>query len=373
MFALRKSSFTGIATGICLFALTPLVFVFSQSNFSKAAGLLFSYQYWLFVLYFLGIYFLLEKMVIPRIYFKKKIMAFIAISAALLVATVFVKPFDRLVHFSKPGFEKRRFEKDRLDQQPGQPQADGGFTVKPGDAAFRMNNRRGPVFDIVSVFLLLLFFLIVITDNAVRKSRHIEKRAIQAEADRVNAELAFLKAQINPHFLFNTLNNIYSLAVTKSDKTPDAVMKLSNIMRYVTDEANETMVPLEYETDCITDYISLQKLRLGENFPVEFWVNGNAANKTIPPLSLMTFVENAFKHGVSNHEQSSIVFKIELLDKYIHFFAQNKLFSTARNTERNGIGIENTKKRLNVLYAEKHVLNIEEKNGFYTVDLILYN
>ncbi len=242
---------------------------------------------------------------------------------------------------------------------------------------FRENDMRrapfGPAFDIVSVFLLAMVLLVVIADAAIKQAGLIEQRAIQAEADRANAELSFLKAQINPHFLFNTLNNIYSLAVTKNERTADAVMKLSNIMRYVTDGGDETMVPLQNENDCITDYISLQKLRLGDDFPIEFSVSGDVTGKTIPPLSLMTFVENAFKHGVSNHEQNNIIFKIVAQDKYIHFFAKNRLFSTARNTERTGIGIENTKKRLNVLYPEKHVLVIETKDGFYTVDLILYS
>jgi len=369
MFALQKTSIITTVGAVCIFAVAPLIFVLSQSGFTTVTTLLFSYQYWLFVLFYVGLYFLLQRIVIPQLYLPKKWWLFSSVMILLLTATVSVKPFDRLLH--SPGHE--RFQRERT---PGQAHIIPDRPFPRDDPFHQDGNRRGPAgpaFDIVSVFLFLMLLLIVIADAAVRQSRLTEQRAVQAEADRANAELSFLKAQINPHFLFNTLNNIYSLAVTNNERTADAVMKLSNIMRYVTDGADETMVPLEEENNCIADYISLQKIRLGETFPVEFLVEGDITGKRIPPLSLMTFVENAFKHGVSNHEENSIVFKILAQEKYIHFFSTNKLFSTARNAERTGIGIENTKKRLKVLYPEKHVLSIDGKNGFYTVDLILYS
>lgn len=369
MFALQKTSVITTAAAVGTFAIAPLIFVLSQSGFTNVTTLLFSYQYWLFVLFYIGLYFLLQWIVIPQLYIPRKWWLFSFVMVLLFTATLSVKPFDRLLHSP----DRERFQKERM-QREGQIIPDRPF---PGDDPFRGDGNRKrpfePAFDIVSVFLFLMLLLIVIAGAAVKQSRLTEQRAVQAEADRANAELSFLKAQINPHFLFNTLNNIYSLAVTNNERTADAVMKLSNIMRYVTDGADETLVPLEEEYNCITDYISLQKIRLGETFPVEFLAEGDMTGRLIPPLSLMTFVENAFKHGVSNHEENSIVFKILVQEKYIHFFSANKLFSTARNAERTGIGIENTKKRLKVLYPEKHVLNIDENNGFYTVDLILYN
>jgi len=108
--------------------------------------------------------------------------------------------------------------------------------------------------------------------------------AARAEADKANAELSFLKAQINPHFLFNTLNNIYSLAVIKSDVTADSIMKLSNIMRYVTDEATEDFVPLQDELHCLTDYIELQRLRLGKKVTLNYAIAGDPAYKKLRRL-----------------------------------------------------------------------------------------
>jgi LytS/YehU family sensor histidine kinase len=305
------------------------------------------------------VYFLLDNILLPKFFPGKKWMGLSASLLLLLVITLYVQPFDKLVHFSGFGRERNDLKKEisfpvNNNDRPGPPPGEKN-DKKPG----------GPMFDIVSVFLLLMTLLLTIAEAAIKQSRFTEQRALQAEADKANAELSFLKAQINPHFLFNTLN--------KSDKAPDAVMKLSNIMRYITDGANETLVPLQDETDCINDYISLQKLRLGDNFPVAFSVEGNMTGKQLPPLVLMTFVENTFKHGISNHEENSVAFKIVIQDKHLHFFAQNKLFAVPRNTERTGIGIDNTKKRLQVLYPDKHLLNIEQEKGFYTVNLILYS
>ncbi|MFT3682688.1 MAG: sensor histidine kinase [Ferruginibacter sp.] len=353
-------------TGIAIFFITPLVFITSQSGFASTGQLLFSWQYWLFVVYFLAIYLLLRKLLFPLLYIKRKFFLFYAALLLIMISAFYLKPFDRLMHFRRQNNFPARQEVFP-GKPPGPPAQNTVQAFSPGW------KRRGPfpIFDIVSIFLTLMVFLLAVSAEAIQRWRSTEERAIQAEADKANAELTFLKAQINPHFLFNTLNNIYSLAVTKNENTADAVMKLSNIMRYVTDEANETMVPLQQEIDCIKNYISLQQLRLGENVKVDFTVGGDLINQVIPPLSLMTFVENAFKHGISNHEQSSVMIKIDTDEKGIHFFEQNKLFAKPRNTERTGIGIENTKQRLLRLYQQQYSLVIKQENGLYTVDLFL--
>lgn len=283
---------------------------------------------------------------------------------ALLASAVYIKPFDKLIHRSGDNRPVRNFNDKppfSIHESPRpQPPTPGG------------NQKFSPLFDIVSVFLLVMLILIVISTESVKRWRITEQRVIQAEAEKAHAELSFLKAQISPHFLFNTLNNIYSLAVTKDDKAADAIMKLSNIMRYITDDAHELMVPLQSEIDCINNYISLQKLRLGNDFAIHFSVKGNTANQTIPPLILMTFVENAFKHGVSNHEKTNIIIKILAEDKYINFYEQNIVFAKPANMERTGIGIENTKKRLQALYPDKHMLKIDKNEKLYIVELVLY-
>jgi LytS/YehU family sensor histidine kinase len=205
----------------------------------------------------------------------------------------------------------------------------------------------------------------------IKEWRTTLERAVRAEADKAQAELSFLKAQINPHFLFNTLNNIYSLAITKNENTSFAIMKLSNIMRYVTDDATHDFVSLQSEVDCISDYIDLQLLRLNKKTDVHFSVTGNTEDKQIAPLILITFVENVFKYGISNHEQSSVTIKLSADEKTIALFCQNKLFQTLRRIERAGIGLKNSRQRLEFLYPNKHLLNITTENGLYTVLLTL--
>ncbi len=198
-----------------------------------------------------------------------------------------------------------------------------------------------------------------------------EQRAVRAEADKASAELSFLKAQINPHFLFNTLNNIYTLAVMKDEHAPDSIMKLSNIMRYVTDDATANFVPLQDEINCINDYIELQRLRIGEKTAIDLYISGDIENKQIAPLILMTFIENVFKYGISKHTRSAIVIKIIGNETGISFFCQNRIFPEKDEKQRTGIGLKNTRQRLDHLYPGGYKLNIDTEAQLYTVKLML--
>lgn len=236
---------------------------------------------------------------------------------------------------------------------------------------FNPPNAGRPGIDIVSVILFLMVGSVSTALQIVKQWRTTEHRAVQAEADKATTELSFLKAQINPHFLFNTLNNIYSLVVTKNDNAPNAIMKLSHIMRYVTDEVTQDYVPLEWEVECINHYIDLQRMRLNEKTHVDFTISGNIEGKQIPPLILMTFIENVFKYGISSHESTTIIIKLGTKTEAIEFFCQNKIFHKQQEVVRKGIGIENIKKRLNQLYPDKHRLNIDVSDDLFTVTLTL--
>jgi hypothetical protein len=220
------------------------------------------------------------------------------------------------------------------------------------------------------IFMLdILFSSLVYFVNRLSKS---EKRILEVESDRKSAELSFLKAQINPHFLFNTLNNIYTLSITKSEKTPDAIMRLSKIMRYVTSGVQNEMVPLEQELNCVSDFIALQKLRLSpETVKLEFSITGNAKNKFIAPLILLSFVENVFKYGVSNDRESKIQIRIHVPETNIEFFTENTIFLTGRDIESTGVGIENVKQRLSYIYKDEYLLDISNENKIFIVKLII--
>ena len=190
------------------------------------------------------------------------------------------------------------------------------------------------------------------------------------ENQRLSAELAFLKSQINPHFLFNSLNSIYSLAYQRSETTPEAILKLSEIMRYMLYECNDNRVELSKELQYVQNYIDLQKIRFGKKAFIDYKIEGNVTNQQIVPLILIAFVENAFKHGVANTQQTPIRMLIEVDEGHLRFFIQNKKHTNNRD-EAGGIGLTNVRRRLDLLYPRKHNLEITDETDTYTVELSL--
>lgn len=191
----------------------------------------------------------------------------------------------------------------------------------------------------------------------------------EAEKKKTEAELSWLKAQINPHFFFNTLNTIHGLALMKSEKTTDAILRLSGLMRYVLQEANDQFVPLEGEINYIQNYCDLQKIRFGDSVQLQFETHGNAHGISIAPMLLIPFIENAYKYGVNPESPGIIDIKIDIQQHELRFKVNNHITGIAADLEGSGLGIENTKKRLNLLYPGKHELKINPENGNYSVDL----
>ncbi|GAA4334277.1 sensor histidine kinase [Mucilaginibacter gynuensis] len=190
------------------------------------------------------------------------------------------------------------------------------------------------------------------------------------ETQRLSAELSFLKSQVNPHFLFNSLNSIYSLAYQKSETTPEAILKLSEIMRYMLYESNDNKVDLEKEIHYLQNYIDLQKIRFGHKAFIDFKVNGSIDNQRIAPLLLISFIENAFKHGVANDPNSPIKMLINVDNGHLSFYIENKKHNNNRDAS-GGIGLNNVKRRLNLLYPKKYNLTIRDEADTYICELSL--
>jgi len=190
------------------------------------------------------------------------------------------------------------------------------------------------------------------------------------ESEKKNMELQFLKSQLNPHFLFNSLNNIYSLAYQKSDKTADAILKLSEIMRYMIYESNDSWVSLNKEVEYVQSFVELQKLRFKDGAAVEVSINGEIDGQKIVPLILISFVENAFKHGVANDPEDPIKINIIANQKILHFSVSNKKSKTNKDA-MGGVGLNNVERRLQLLYPERYKLNIVNSATHYTTELML--
>lgn len=341
----------------------PLLFITQQAGGLSITSLLVSVEYWMFNLSSIGLFYLHVYWIYPKLYANKKYLWYTVALLILFVGFTYLRPFDRLM-----GSTNKTPDFERPERKPFSPSLRDFHrnNIPPSDRG------DGRPFDVVSAFLFLLIIAMGIAIETAHRLMLTEKQVLQAEKDKVNAELSFLKAQINPHFLFNTLNNIYSLASTESEHTADSIMKLSNIMRYVTDDASENLVPLESEVACIQDYIDLQRLRLSSKVEVSYSAEGKMEKKSVPPMILMTFVENAFKYGISNHEPATITIKLVVRENNIEFFSRNKLFKTARHTVSTGVGLTNTRQRLDYMYPNKHLLKIDQDNGFFSIHLTLF-
>jgi len=200
-----------------------------------------------------------------------------------------------------------------------------------------------------------------------------EARKNEVENEKLTAELNFLKAQINPHFLFNTLNNLYYLAYSKSENTTEVIAKLSQMMRYMIYDSNHPKVLLGKEIEYMRNYISLERLRLNDQIPIKFEVKGNTENVWITPLIFITFLENAFKHGVSNSNPKAWVnIAIDLRDHECIYTVENSRGIEQKNgSEKSGIGLQNVKRRLELSYPGKHKLVTEDTREKYLVKLNL--
>jgi two-component system LytT family sensor kinase len=380
--------------GWLIFMALPLLFMNAWEEGNNFHLLSFFY-YWVFCVTYIVLFYLNSYILIPRLFLQKKYLNYTIVILLLFAGVYALQPYDRLVRsnekqFGIPFMLMHQPGRDKLlglDMAPPQHHDTAKHPVPgglpPGHAVPPFTNEPerffhhpGPNqmrrhFDIISFFLFIMIIALSTAIRIVRQWQLSEQRARQAESDKTDAELSFLRAQINPHFLFNTLNNIYTLAVIQDEHAPDSILKLSNIMRYVTDDTREDFVPLQYEIDCINDYIELQKLRLGKNTRIDFKITGDVDSKQIAPLILMTFIENVFKYGISKHESSIVSINILVHENGISFYCQNRIFQEKEYTERAGIGLDNVKQRLHYLYPGKYVLNINTENHLYTVNLIL--
>lgn len=243
----------------------------------------------------------------------------------------------------------------------------------------------GWIEEIASAVAVITSFIIITTllkylmqfFNERIKYAEIELKLKDIEKQKLEAELNALKGQLNPHFLFNTLNNLYTLSLDNSKKTPELILKLSELLNYSLYECKDKYVPLNHEISFLNSYIELEKIRLDDEVLINMQIKGNAGNIKIAPLIFMPLFENAFKHGVNKRPDNPFVninFDFSN-DGSIKFKIENNIKSntTAEKPESGGIGIKNVEKRLELLYPEKYSFEIEKGIDIFTVNLeIIY-
>lgn len=235
--------------------------------------------------------------------------------------------------------------------------------------------RRDRFLETISYnFFSTLWYIGIVIAFKLSIDWYEQKRLLQKTAfEKLQAEVNYLRAQVNPHFLFNVLNNLYSLTLKKSDKAPDVVLKLSNMMEYMLYDSNDESVLLESEIIYLQNYIALEQLRYGDNLSVIFNINGSANEHVIVPLLLLPLVENAFKHGISKTTgKTDLHIRVDINNKDLKFLIENEKpvagVSVAGNV-KGGIGISNLIQRLELLYPQKHVLEITDGKNSFRVSL----
>jgi len=202
--------------------------------------------------------------------------------------------------------------------------------------------------------------------GAVQKWQSDEKVRLELQQQQINSELSYLKAQINPHFFFNTLNNIYALTNIDVDKAKTALLKLSRMMRYVLYETEKNQTLLSKENDFIKDFIELMKLRLTSKVKLDVQIPEKIEDAEMAPMLLLPFIENCFKHGISSQKESNILISLSREKNYLVLHTENTIFKSVENTPEgnaSGIGMTNTIRRLDLLYPGKYQLEIDKENA----------
>ncbi|PTX20281.1 histidine kinase [Pontibacter mucosus] len=203
-------------------------------------------------------------------------------------------------------------------------------------------------------------------EATIQKER--ENRSLKQE--KVQAELAFLKTQINPHFLYNTLNYLYSLAYPVSDKLADAIIRLSDLMRYMLHESKDGKVELQKEVDYLHNYLEIYRLRFEDNFFVNFNIQGHVNGQRVPSLVLIPFVENALKHGVVDDASAPVTINLQLENDSLYFDVSNRINKNQKD-QTTGIGLPNIRRRLELIYPGKYNLDVQEDGQHFKTMLKL--
>ncbi|WP_235917506.1 sensor histidine kinase [Hymenobacter busanensis] len=223
---------------------------------------------------------------------------------------------------------------------------------------------------VTAAIFIFLSWLARVTENLVLNT--IRKEQLEKQA--VEAELHYLKSQINPHFLFNTLNNIHTLVYKQAAAAPEAVMQLASLMRYMIYESNAATVPLSREMDYVQDYVSLQQLRYKPSPVVDLQIEGETDACYIAPLLFIHLLENAYKHSPARLEPGDLKVRVEVQADVLHFSVQNPIGRKPAHPleEPGGIGLPNVRKRLALQYPGQHTLTIQDTGETFTVLLTIH-
>lgn len=341
--------------GLLFFVILPL-FIFDKTEEQIK---IWTYRYYYHFIFLLVAFYANYLIFAPRYFITKKIKFFFSLlllSGALLTTSQFVS--------WKYGLFQPPDQKISQEQKPSQDQS---AMREKKDSYFMGLHPR--LLD--EVLLLLLVYGFSIGMRILQQSRKEEEEQKELDKANVETELAFLKNQISPHFFFNSLNNIYALVEINGEKAQKAIEELSSLMRYLIYESNVELIPLIKEFNFIRNYLALMQQRLSAKVNLSVDIQEDIPVIEVPPLLFISFIENAFKHGISYRDKSFINIKLQVFDERIIFSCKNSIPNSKQQKigKAGGVGISNIKKRLELLYGAKAVLDINESDEIFEVNL----
>ena len=294
-------------------------------------------------------------------------------AAYFSVMAIIVATFTLYQCNSRPQMPDGRPSREMNRPEFHEPSHDSDFPERPEPPRFGQD-RRPPLIvgehDIMAIVVLLLMFGANLGIKGYFRSRNDRRRLAQLEHENLEQQLEYLRYQINPHFFMNTLNNIHALVDIDPEQAKETIVELSKMMRFVLYEGNKQGVPLTQELDFIRHYVALMQLRYTDKVKITLELPADAPSYQIPPLILITFIENAFKHGVSYQRDSFIEVKVAVEDDKLQFRCRNSK-AEKPNEEKGGVGLVNVRKRLGLLYGNNYTLSIHDEASVFTVNLII--
>ena len=338
--------------------------IYSARRFQMGSNFLLNYYTFMAinaVIFYLNYLFL-----VPGLFFQKKRYRYYLAVLALVFSFYFMSDFANSQVFNYIS------ENNNSGQLVGPP-AEGQIPrqLQGGVRRRIVNIPHAHFIGYTSSSLFMVFLSLGL--RVLEQQNKLEKMQEQMEKAKLNAELAFLKNQISPHFFFNTLNNIYSLIGRNNEDSKHAVIKLSKLMRYVLNESGQVNKPLRDEIEFMNNYIDLMKLRMGAKTRLEVNFPGEYKNLSIPHLLFVSLIENAFKYGISVQDESYVYVTLECGDNNLVFKCENGLPDSNHGTlcASSGIGLENLKKRLSLLYPDRHKLEINRTMNKFEATLMI--
>ena len=348
-----KSKLVTIIIHILIWAVFGMIYFFQPLNWNIAVP----YQLWIKQSIVLGLlimaFYLNSFVLVPRLLLKNStsmyFLIIVGIAIIIVLLNIYVDGWLNLPQLMDMAFHHHGPQRHR-----------------PG---------RNHDFDFYMIAQIALVLGVSTSSTAIQKWQYDKQKHQEMEQDKISSELSFLKAQINPHFFFNTLNNIYALTLVNVDTSRKAIHQLSRMMRYVLYDTQNSTTQLNQEIAFIKDYISLMQLRLTDVVKIDFLSPAPLKDLAIAPMIFLPFIENAFKHGVSATQASNIKITVKQNNNTILLEVVNTIIKEQSNNleEASGIGLNNTRRRLDLLYPGKHILTIDNNTAenIYSVHLTL--